>query len=357
MLEFKDKELLVNNVISAISARIEDIDFSDGEPLRTFIEAVMQEIDIQYWQLEQVYALNDIDKTNGDDLTDLVKILGQTRKSASKSIGQVKFFRETPATLDYLIPAGTLVETLPNASGEVVQFETIENVSLLTGQTQAYANIQAVNTGKSGNVVANKIIVINNPPIGIESVTNEQVTSGGEEQETDEELRQKTKTALETAGMGTILALKNKINEVYGIKSVTVNDMARGIGTVDILVLGDTLPMPIAKLNEVKAMAEATKAGGIDISVIEPTTSTVNIAATLTLKVGSTIASVTSDVTKAIQSYFDSLEIGETFIKNQLSKEILSANEAIIDINITSPANNITVNDSTIAILGTITLT
>lgn len=355
-MEFKDKDTLVNNAIESIAAKIDDIDFSDGEPLRTFIESIMQEVSLQYWQLEQVYDNSFIDSAYGDDLSELVKIMGVTREEALNSTGKVKFYRDTAADHDYLIPAGTLIETLPDSEGVTIQFETVENVVLLSGTTYIYANVKSVNPGFNTNVVANKIITINNPPMGIESAINEEAVIGGEDEETDDDLRARTKIALDASGLGTINALSNKILGIPGIKSVKALDMNRGIGTVDILVLGDSLPMPSTNKTEIENLAQTIKAGGIDVKIIEPSISVQNVSITLTLAPNALLADVNQLVINAVNNYINSLGIGDSFIKNQLSKEVLNCSENITDIVINNPTTNITVGSTSIVALGTLTI-
>lgn len=356
-LEFKDKDQLVQDVIDAISSKIKNIDFSDGEPLKTIIEAIMNELDLQYWQLGQVYDNSFIDTAYGDDLTNLVKILGVIRREPVAASGIVRFYRSTPATLDYTIPAGTIVESLPDSEGNVNKYQVTKSVTLLTGQTSINANITATEPGLKSNIVANRIIIINNPPIGIESVVNDEAIIGGEDEETDDELRTRAMDALEASGQGTILALTNKISNIAGVKSVEILDMIRGIGTVDILVLGDSLPMPSSKLTEINQLAQDTKAGGIDILIYEPTTSTVNLDITLTLESNVVLADVNGLVNTAIDNYFATLGIGDSFIKNQLSKFILNNTEdKVIDLIINTPSNNVTVTSTGIIIKGTVTL-
>lgn len=356
-LEFKDKDQLVQDVIDSISSKIDDLDFSDGEPLRTIIEAIMAELDLQYWQLQQTYDNSFIDTAYGDDLKNLVKIVGVIKKDATYATGSVKFFRATPATLDYTIPAGTLVETLPDSDGNILSYQVSGSVTLATGQTEVYANVTATQPGTASNVVANKISVINNPPFGIESVINDEAIIGGEDEETDDALRLRAGSALETAGQGTILAITNKIADVSGIKSVKVLDMQRGIGTIDILVLADTLPMPSDKMTEITQIANDTKAGGIDVLLYEPTTNAVNVDVTLTLADGVVLADVNDLVTNAINNYFSTLSIGDSLIKNQLSKQILnSTSDKVIDLTINTPTANVDVSDTTIIIIGTITI-
>lgn len=357
-MEFKDRDTLIEDVITGIKEKLgDDVDLSEGEPLRNIIEAVMQELDYQNWQLGQIYESGFIDTAYGEDLTQLVKILGIERRPPTYAKGLVKFYRETPATLDYYISSGTLVETIPDEEGNILQYETIQNATLLTGQTEIFVEVQAVEPGEESNIIANKIITINNPPLGIESVVNAESISGGEKEETDEELKLRAMSVLDTAGQGTVNALHSKISNLTGIKSVKILDMERGIGTVDILVLGDTIPMPSLKKEEIENEAQDTKAGGIDILVYEPTIITLNINITLTLEEGILINDVSATINEAITDYFKSLDIGEPFIKNQLSKSILNKTEGkVLDLTINNPSTNVNINIKEIIALGTITL-
>lgn len=354
--ENKDKDSLVQIIIDAISEKVDfEIDFSDGEPLRTIIEAFAQEMDLQYWQLEQVYDSSFIETSINEDLTKLVKILGIEREAPKKATGVATFYRNTAADNDYLIPYGTLIETLPDIEGNTIQFETVEDVMLMTGAIEKDVKIQAVNGGYSGNVAANKLIIINDPPMGIEFVTNTQGTIGGKDEETDDELTLRATTTLETSGNATVLAIEGKIKALAGVKQVTVFDMGRGIGTVDVLVLGDVIPLPQDKKDEVNNIIATTKSGGIDVQLQEPRLITANVVGTLTLQTGTVIGDVIDEVNTAIDSYVNKLTIGQSLIKNQLERFILNSSEMILDINLTSPSN-ITVQPRDIIRTGTITI-
>jgi uncharacterized phage protein gp47/JayE len=351
--EAKDKEQMVEDVTSTILESIPELDFSDGEPLRTIIEAIMEELDLQYWYMGQIYENSFIDTAADDDLTNLVKIMGMERVPAQYATGRVKFYRETPAASDYIIPIGTLVETLPNIDGEIIRYETTESVTLLTGQTEVYANVQSVEPGLISNTIANKINVINDPPIGIESVINTESIIGGEDEETDDNLKVRTIGKLEASGLGTINAITNKLSGVAGVKSVKVLDMARGIGTMDILVLGDVIPMASSKITELETVIEEIKAGGIDFKVIEPVTVPINVNVFLYIKDINIAQSSLDAASKAIDDYFNLLKIGDSFIVNQLSSKILASSDNIIDVIINSPTSNTTIDVNSIAILGT----
>jgi len=355
--EFKDKETLVNEVIENLSTSLPDtVDFSDGEPLRTIIEALMAELDFQYFQLEQVYDNGFIDTAYGEDLDKLVALLGVKRIQATYATGIVTFSRSTPAPQNFVIPLGTLIETMPNLEGVSIQFQTTQDAVLLEGTTSVDVPIQALLPGSQGNVVANKIIVINEPPTGIESINNNEQTNNGADTETDDELKERARHVLDSSGLGTVKALEYSIKEIAGVKSVEVNNMARGIGTVDVLVLGDIIPLSNEIKTEILNTIDNTKPLGVDVQLLEPSVVYQNIDVTLYISEGYTIDDVKDEVENAILSYVDSLTIGQTLIFNQLSKSILNSSSIIIDLDLNNPIDNVTTDSNKIIRAGKITI-
>lgn len=358
-MDIKVKEQLVNDIITKFKSKAGDnIDFSDGEPLKTLIEAIAQEMDIQYWQLENIEKSSYIDSAENDDLTELVKIIGVERKGAIKSVGEVTFLRETPALQDYVIPTGTIVSTYPDNDNFSIQFKTTEQKSILTGGTSVNIAIESVEGGSDKNIVSSKVVYIVNPPNGIESVINSNPISGGEDEETDEELRERAKLSLDGKGLGTAPSLKSNIEAITGVASASVVDMARGLGTVDILILGDIVPLSQPIKDLIDAEIERTKAGGIDVTYYEPTVN--SIAVTATLVFDSSIAidkqKIKDNVIIRVNEYIKDLNIGETLFVNQLIKVILETDESIIDVTGLTPSSNTVVNSTTIIRPSTVTI-
>jgi uncharacterized phage protein gp47/JayE len=354
---FKEKDQMVTDIITRLQPLLPaNTDFSSGTPLRNILESMMEEVDIQYWQLEQVYNSGHIDDAVDDDLDKLVAVLGVKRNPALPSLGLVTFARSTPADNDYVIPEGTQVETLPDTQGNTIKFSTVGNFTLLTGQIQIDANVQCITPGITGNIPALTIKTINNPPLGIESVQNTQAMDGGTDIESNDALRDRTKHILDTSGLGTVDALLYKIKLTPSVKEVTVRDMARGIGTVDILVLTDVVPMTDTKKIELQNIIAATKAGGIDVALVEPVLISANIDVILTLASGYVVGDVLTGVNNAIINYVNLLEIGQSLIVNQLNKVILNSSPNIIDVKINTPAENIAIDIVDIIRTGTITI-
>lgn len=354
-IEIKEKDQLIQECIEKLRDKLpENVNLQDGSILRTLLEVFMDELDKQYWQLEQVYDNSFIDTAHDEDLNNLVAILGIKREPAKFSRGEVVFFRRTEADRDYVIPRYTMVETYLDKNGSSVKFQTIEESVILKGKTEAKALIECIEEGIKGNVQIGTIANINNPVIGIEGVKNTSPTTGGEEMETDENLRKRAKEELDTKGLATILSLYNKIKSVAGVKQVSVIDMARGIGTVDILVLTDTIPMADFKKEEIKEVIFNTKSGGIDVLLLEPILVSVNVSGKIVMEEGYDIP--VDEVEEAIKKYVNNLGIGQKLIKNQLERSILNSNDKIIDVELDKPESNIIINDREIIRVGKITI-
>lgn len=107
--------------------------------------------------------------------------MGTTRQPATPAIGKVAF----AGTEGTVIPASSLVAT---QSG--IQYTTDAEI-IIDATGTAIADITAVQGGTAGNVPANAITVIPVSISGVTSVTNPEPTYGGQNEETDEALRER----------------------------------------------------------------------------------------------------------------------------------------------------------------------
>jgi len=123
----------------------------------------------QEQSLQNTYEAAYIQDADGENLTKKARNLGFIRKQATNATGVVEFSRENTATEDYVIPSGTVVETV---STEPVRFTTTESVTLVDGTSSVQATVKAVEAGARGNVGPNAIAAMPSPPIGVTAVTN-----------------------------------------------------------------------------------------------------------------------------------------------------------------------------------------
>lgn len=174
------------------------------------------------WQeLENTYNAAYIDTATGIQLDNIVKYTNIQRKQAVKATGEVTF----TGTNGTVIPIGTLVST-----GEI-QFETTVEGTITGGSVTV--GIIASELGESSNVNANTITTIVNPIAGVTSVDNALATTGGQDEETDEELRDRYYNTLATGGKSTLDAIRADVLQVSGVRICTIVE-----NTEDIVVGG-----------------------------------------------------------------------------------------------------------------------
>lgn len=160
-----------------------------GTPERKIIDAVSQALaETQFQGFVEDYQF-DIDTKFGQDLDDFVQLFGFSRQTAKRAIGEVTFKRNQTNGAAVLIPTGTQLTTTPSPSLQSVTFITSVDATLSENQLSIKVPVEAVISGISGNVEANRITVTTNSLSNISEVKNELATYGGTDSETDEELK------------------------------------------------------------------------------------------------------------------------------------------------------------------------
>lgn len=165
----------------------------------------------------------------------VLAMLPEGRQPGIKSAGVLKFSRPTAALYDIVIPAGTLCGMRPEA-GQIVKFQTTEATTMVTGQTLAYANAEALNSGIEGNVATATVTIMLQPIIGISGCTNDAPFAGGTDQESDEDLRKRALYTIWVPGKATVPLMQEHITGVEGVREVRVETLGQG----DVLVVVDS---------------------------------------------------------------------------------------------------------------------
>ena len=197
----------------------EDLKDNELGIIRTFYRPIAERLAEAQGDIGLVLDSSQIDHASGQALDLLTALIGVSRQTADHATGTVTFSRDSAASQDYTVPAGTTVQT---DSNDPVQFETTEAKTLAEGTTSVDAPIEAVEGGTRGNVGANTIVVMPDPPAGVEDVTNNVATDGGSEEETDDELRERAKSELAQGSRASAPALVNKVGQLDGVTSTSI---------------------------------------------------------------------------------------------------------------------------------------
>ena len=355
-------ETMVDDTLKRIvDANVGITNIMPGSVIRTIIESVLAELDIQNYTVDQIYKAMNIDTAEGTDLESIVAILGVYRKQATYATGTVTFGRSDIYDTDIAIQYAQMISTKQdNSTGNIFEFiVTDEDAKLVAGNLKTTVNIKAMTAG-SIYLPVNSITIMNTPIIGIEYVTNEIEFSGGTDAETDEELRARAKMALAGLGKGTNAAIRSALMDIDGVMDVVPMDLSRGVGTADMITITNEIPPSITLQNEINRVVSITKSAGIDVGVIYPTIKPQNITITLTNTVGSSTDipnEYIDNAVKAIINYCNNLSIGDVLIISQLERAIGNEiNNSDIDIITQTPNANIIPANTEVIRHGTITI-
>jgi len=209
----------------------------------------------------------------------------------------------------------------------------------------------------------------NKPDDGTDFVVRYQYynrASGGSEEESDDDFRERILRAIETKARATHNAIKYAVLSIPGIKSVKINDMARGVGTIDVVFIAQGNATPGWMIKAVEQVVNDYRACGIH-ALVKPATK-LFVDAQLKIKVKSgyetQFDSISQEVEEKIRTWFDSLDIGQKLVCNEfirLSLEHALVEESdLISVQVLSdtygPNDEITPNSDEIFVLRSLTI-
>ncbi|MFT9493428.1 baseplate J/gp47 family protein [Anaerosolibacter sp.] len=191
----------------------ENVNLTVRSPLGIFIRIIAWFHGI-LWQLaEQVYNSAYVDTAEGVQLDYVGKYIGIRRNQAVKATGEIQITGDAGT----VIPIGFIAETTTG-----IQFSTVTEGIIGVGGTVTLA-IQAVTSGKNGNVSAGTITEIVTPTTGVESVMNLADITGGQDVESDENFRDRYSISVSRGGSSTGDSIRAKLlDDVPGVRAALV---------------------------------------------------------------------------------------------------------------------------------------
>ncbi len=279
---------------------------------------------------------------------------GLERKQAAKSTGILTFSRDTALLYDVNIPVGTICST---AGDESIRFVTTKKGTLSAGSFSVDVQAQAETGGKSGNVLAQKITVMVTPPPGISKVTNSSAFTGGTQEESDDELRERIIESYKNIPNGTNAAFyKNLVLEYPGISSVSVITKARGTGTVDIYAAAVGGAPSDEVLADIQAELNSLKEINVDVEVNAAVEKSCSVYVNVLPDTGYIFEDVKEACVQSINEYFDSLDIGQDFLLAGVGNALYNTTGVKNYSILTSRCSDISMEQKEIGVAGTISI-
>lgn len=268
------------------------------------------------------------------------------RPAATKAAGTVTFSRVSAAAGDCTIPAGTTLATAANANGEKTRFVTTAEVTMTA--TSIDAIVECTTAGVGGNVAADKVITVESTLTDASiTVNNDEVMSGGDDEQNDAQYRETIRNQLKSLKGATLSALQATALTVAGVETATaIEELMTAIQ----YNIGTGLPVPgaayfqfpfariyIADVNgtasdtlveDVQAAIDAVRAAGVKVTVIGADAVTQNWTASVTLNAGGpNFAELSSSKTKLLATmsqYIAGLAIGTGFNRTAAQNAVLA---------------------------------
>ena len=188
-----------SRIVSSLSVAIPDLDTSVGTPIRKILDVVSESIAEAGLDASLIQYQYDIDTKIGADLDAFVAQFGFRRRVSQVATGSQLIQRSTPAPTTITIPVGTQAST-STATPTLVQ--TVTPAVIPKGSVFVEVPAAAAVGGSAGNVGAGTITRWLGVS-GISSVTNPASFSGGNDAESDEQLRSRFKRTLFRSMAGT----------------------------------------------------------------------------------------------------------------------------------------------------------
>lgn len=323
-------------------------DTSDGSFFYDFNAPMSIELGEAYKLVEDIITRRNIATSTGDYLTELCSEEGIDRHLATYSIGSVTLTGLPGAT----VSPGDLV------SSGLINFEVLESAVVPVGG-QVTVNIQSKVLGSIGNVPVGSIKSFPKTLTGITAVTNTEPTTGGYDQESDDNLRERYYIKVRTPGTsGNPYHYLSWARDVVGVGLAKVFDTWNGGGSVKVVIAdsnkrGANQTLITNTFNYI----ESQRPIGANVTVISAIEKSLNITASITLQPGGDLATVKAQFSTALDTYLKSVAFNTTYISIAFVGNLLldTGIKDYTNLQINGKAEPVTLTEEEIAVIGSVT--
>jgi len=310
-------------------------------------------------QLESLYVYNDWVKkqcfpqtAEGEYLDLHAEMRGLRRVEARPSMGTITFSAKSPVDAALEIPIGTVCM---NAAGE--RFITLQSGRIQAGQRSAEIPARAVTAGEAGNVDAKTIVYMRQAPVGVASCVNEERFYDGRDREDDETLRKRILDNYKALPNGGNTAFyKQTAMSVEGVAAAVVIPKSRGVGTVDVIIAGESGMPSETLLSRVETLLSTRREICVDVQVSAPTAVTVDVTIELDIDEGYAYNAIAVQVNRAIAKLFDGGMLGRSVLIAEIGNIVYNI-EGVKNYRITLPAADVEIDSDELPVLGTLSIT
>lgn len=247
---------------------------------------------------------------------------GLSRVPPVAAAGTLRFGRSTPLWFSAAVPAGTVCST---AGSSPVRYVTTEGAELPQGSLTVDVPAKAETGGSSGNARSGTVTVMVTPPASIETVTNPNAFTGGEDSEADDSLRARLLLSCSAPSNGSNSAWYRETALKHGgIHSAQVVPEADGAGTVTVYLGGKgTVPSADA-VAEVQEEFDAKRELGLTVQAKAAASIPSSVSLQILPAAGTAFSDAKAACTAALKEYFESLAVGDPAVASAMGAKLFS---------------------------------
>ena len=237
------------------------------------------------------------------------------------------------------------------------RFQTTAGATLAAGATYADAPAEALEAGGGGNAVAGAVRFLTACPVAVTACTNPAAFSGGSDAEDDETLRRRVLESYRRLPNGANAAWYEQTAMSHdGVAAARAVGRARGIGTVDVYIAGESGLPGAALLEEVRADLRERREIAVDVAVKAPAAVPVNVSAAIAVGENADFGEVKARAELAISTLFTGRMLGRPVLLAELGSR-LYALEGVENCRLSAPAADLAADSAVLPVLGTLTVT
>ena len=299
------------------------------------------------WLLDQSFPQT----AAGEYLDRHAQLRGLSRSIATCAVGTLRFGLSAVVGGDLTVKSGTVCMTKDG-----VRFATTDDAVLRAGALYVDIPAMALEPGRQGNVAANTVTIMAAMPVGIKACTNPEAFSGGEDEESDEGLRQRL--------LDSYRRLPNGANAAYyeqtalsrtGVAAAVAVGRPRGVGSVDLYIAIDAGIPDDVLLSEVDAYLQEKREISVDLRVLAPTAKPVNIQVAIQPAAGYTFETARADADAALRAAFTGVMLGKEVTLAFLGNLLYNL-DSIQNYSFAAPSADTLASPTVLPCLGSVTI-
>lgn len=286
------------------------------------------------------------------------------RYPSTAATGLVLFTRYT-ALNSATVPVGSLLRTTDNSLSFIVIADTTNVYFVPTknayvvaaGITQFSVLVQCVLGGAIGNILANTLTRIASTLVGVSAVNNPAPFINGVDSESDASYRARFQGYINSLSRGTLLAIGNAINSTQTGLTFTIQENIASDGSFlpgNLLIYYDdgTGSPPSGLTNLLQTNVNNVRSAGVSFSLAPANAIPVSIFLSTSVATGYNKSQMIANLSVAIETYINSIPVGQNVIYTQLYQVIYNNAIGLIEASgllINNVAGDLTIGPNQVA--------